>query len=35
MLMSLVTETATAMARNRGAHIPAQNNRGRDTKNIC
>ena len=35
MLMSLVTETATAMARNRGAHIPAQNNRGRDAKNIC
>ncbi len=30
MLMSLVTETATAMARNRGAHVPAQNNHGTD-----
>ena len=34
MLMSLVTETATAMARNRGAHIPARNNHRTDAKDI-
>jgi DNA-binding response OmpR family regulator len=35
MLMSLVTETATAMARNRGAHIPARNNHPSDEIDVC
>ena len=35
MLMNLVTETATAMARNRGAHIPAWKNHRTDAKDVC
>jgi len=35
MLMSLVTETATAMARNRGAHIPAWKNHRTEAKDVC
>lgn len=35
MLMSLVTDTATAMARNRGAHIPARNNYRTDANDGC
>ena len=35
MLMSLVTETAAAMARNRGAHVPARNNHGPDEIDVC